>query len=500
MTTTDTAAPRSLPWTTTRPRRLVASVGAGLAISAGVPPWGWWPLTMAGIAVWVTLLAGAPARSRAVVSAGVGLGWFLPSTLWMVKFTPAAWPFGVALWFPFVAAAFSLLVNRERPATGLAAALILSEWFRWHAPFGGVPLSMLAMTQADAPLLPTARVAGSLGVSAAVACLGAALGAAMLADRSEQRRNAALAAVGVLGIAALGVVAPDGHADRTIDVAAIQGGGPQETRSENTDYDVVLTRHLDRARTVEEPVDLVVLPENIVNINGYFEGSTEQERLTQLAIAMDATVIAGVVEDESDPDYFRNAVVSIAPDGTQTGRYDKVRRVPFGEYIPLRPFFESIAADQLFARDAIPGIESNVLETPAGRTGIAISWEVFFPRRIRAAVHDGSEIILNPTNGASYWLTEVQTQQIASSRLRSVEAGQWVVQAAPTGFSAIIDPAGNVIQRTGIGESDALVGTVEMRRGRTWASYVGATPALLLAALLLTLSWTGAWNRRLERD
>jgi hypothetical protein len=57
--------------------------------------------------------------------------------------------------------------------------------------------------------------------------------------------------------------------------------------------------------------------------------------------------------------------------------------------------------------------------------------------------------VLNPTNGSSYWLTQVQSQQIASSALRAVESGRWVIQAAPTGFSAIIDPDGVVQQRSG---------------------------------------------------
>lgn len=469
---------------------MTAAIVAGLAICAAMPPWGWWPLAPIGIAVWVTLLHNAPARSRLVLGACVGLGWFLPSTLWMVKFTPAAWPFGVALWFPAVLAGASAMAPRHRPAAGLAAALIITEWIRWHAPFGGVPLSVLAMTQGRGPLLSTARVVGTLGVSAAVACVGAALGAAILSDSFAGRARAAMAIGAVALLALVGVAAPRGQAESTIEVAAVQGGGPQETRSEFTDYSEVLGRHIDAALSVPEPVDLVVLPENIVNINGYYEGSIEQQQLSALAVDMDTTVVAGIVEDENDPDFFRNAAVAIGPDGVQTDRYDKVRRVPFGEYIPLRPLVEKVAADQVFERDAVAGDEPAVIDTPLGRMGIVVSWEVFFPRRTRESVRNGGELILNPTNGASYWLTEVQTQQIASSQLRAVESGRWLVQSAPTGFSAVVDPSGNVVDRTGIGERRVLVETVEMRSGRTWASYVGATPALLLGAILLTFAWT----------
>ena len=70
---------------------------------------------------------------------------------------------------------------------------------------------------------------------------------------------------------------------------------------------------------------------------------------------------------------------------------------------------------------------------------MAISWEIFFGGRARESVVHGAEAITNPTNGASYTGTIVQTQQVASSRLRAIETGRWVVQAAPTGFTAIVD-------------------------------------------------------------
>ena len=78
-----------------------------------------------------------------------------------------------------------------------------------------------------------------------------------------------------------------------------------------------------------------------------------------------------------------------------------------------------------------------------------ISWEVFFGGRGRAATTaDGTgdtSILLNPTNGASYTGTVLQTQQIASSKLRAIENGRWVVQVSPTGFSAFVDPDGDVL-------------------------------------------------------
>jgi apolipoprotein N-acyltransferase len=478
---------RDRPW----PRRGL-SLLAGLSIAVSMPPLGWWPMAIVGIGLWAWLLDRPRWTQRFWIGALVGFAWFEPTTIWMVKFSVVGWPVGVALWFGFVGGVVSALCPPGRwRYVGLAGTLILSEWVRWHAPFGGVPLSMLAMTQSRAPLLPVARVTGSLGVSAAVAVVGCAAGA--LADR--RWRGALAALVVVVAVAVWGVYAPQGTTFRHEEVAAVQGGGPQETRSADTNYNVVFGRHLDATQTIHQPVDLIVWPENVVNVP-VFHGSAEEAQLQALARQFHATIVAGVVED-AGPEHFKNAAVAIGPDGTEVDRYDKVRRVPYGEYVPLRFMLDPIARSILPPRDQIPGHDPNVLHTPAGRLGTVISWEVFFGRRVRAAMHHDADLVINPTNGSSYWLTQVQSQQVASSALRAVESGRWLVQAAPTGFSAIVNPAGDVLQRSGIGEATVLQQRVELRHGSTIATLVGDVPALVVAAIAIGFAW---WGRRRERS
>lgn len=473
------------------PRRGLG-LGAGGLIAFSMPPWGWWPLAPIGIALWSLLLDGERRGTRALTGMIVSWGWFLPSTLWMVKFTPAGWPFAVMVWF----GALGALTSAIRPANGsfrhlaLAGALILSEWFRWHAPFGGVPLSMLAMTQARGPLLAVARVGGSLLVSGAVAFVGAAL-ASLITDA---RRVGALTLAAVIVVAGLGIVAPAGHAVRTISAAAVQGGGQQQTKSAATDYWEVFQRHLREAQKISDPVDLIVWPENVINVSE-FRSSADYPLVAELARKRHATVVVGVVEDLGGPTTFLNAAIAFGPDGKEIGRYDKVRRVPFGEYVPLRGLLAPMAGSMLPPRDQVPGRDPNVLPTPAGRLGVVISWEVFFGRRVRAAMHDDAQLILNPTNGSSYWLSQVQTQQLASSVLRAVESGRWLIQAAPTGFSEIIDPAGNVHDRTSITEAAAVQRDVELRDGNTIAVTVGDVPAAAIALLALAAAWAGLPRR-----
>ena len=112
-----------------------------------------------------------------------------------------------------------------------------------------------------------------------------------------------------------------------------------------------------------------------------------------------------------------------------------------------------------------------------------ISWEVFFGNRAADGIDHGGTFILNPTNGSSYTGTILQSQQVASSRLRAIENGRWVVQVSPTGFSAFVSPDGDVLDRTAVSEQKVIIRTISLNSGRTWYSRLGDTPFVLLLML-----------------
>ena len=262
-------------------------------------------------------------------------------------------------------------------------------------------------------------------------------------------------------------------------------------------------RHVQATREgVSRPVDLIVWPEDVVHPSPdsasrprrcqqpLLSDSEARAALAALARDFDAVVVAGFFERSADGQANRNYVAAYDPDGVPVDVYDKVHLVPFGEYVPLRSTVERFS-DELPSRDVRRGDagEPAVLATPVGALGVSISWEIFFDHRARSAIGDGAgEVLLNPTNGSSYWLTMVQAQQIASSRLRAIETGRWVIQAAPTGFSAVISPEGTVIERTGISERRVIQTTVTRRSGDTLAVRLGAWPVAVAAALTLSLA------------
>ena len=484
------AVPRLSPRAAGRLGTAGLALAGGLCLAASVPPWGWWPLAFVGVAAWDRLLAGAPPRARFVRSWALALAWFGPSMLWMAGLTAIGYPIAVVVFAAYVGVAGLLVPGLDpRPWVrwlAVPGALALAELARWRVPFEGVPLATTAMSQADAPLGQFARLGSALGIVLLVGVGGVALSASL----ARRWRGAGVAVAVVVAGWVLGVVAPAGHGVGTFEVALVQGGGPQGTRAEDTDPREVFERHLGASERVVAPVDLVVWPENVVDVEGPVGDNREGRELAELARRLDTTLVVGVTEGV-DADTFVNAAVVYLPDGTQGARYEKALRVPFGEYVPLRGLIEAVAGDDagLPRRDARSGTDVPVLDTPVGPLGVSISWEVFFTERARAAALDGGQILLNPTNGSSYWLRQVQSQQVASSRLRAIETGRWVLQIAPTGFSAVVDQEGEVLDRTAVSEEAVIQRVVQRRDGDTVATVLGPYPAVAVAVGLVGVAW-----------
>ena len=463
-----------------------------------MPPWGWWPLAFVGVALWVRLLAHQGRRTRFVRAYTVALWWLFPATLWMWDLTPPGYILQGLLYSGFYGVGAMLVPSDRGRSFALPAVLVLAGALRWNWPFGGVPLATLAMSQSDAPLLPTARLFTTLTIVALVGIGGVALEAA--ARRAW--KPAGIGAAVLVAMWALAAVAPDGTVVDTRDIAIVQGGGPQNTRAINTSAREVFERHVAATGAVQLPVDFVLWPENVITTRGPFAESQEYLEVAELARRLDTPFVVGIFEvfredpeTGEEPGFNLNAQATVMPDGSILSRYDKLRRVPFGEYVPFRWLIEPFAPDALPRRDARAGDGPAVIDTGSGVAGVSISWEIFHDDRSWNGVRNGGEILLNPTNGSSYWLTILQTQQVASSRLRAVETGRYVLQAAPTGFSAIIEPDGSVIDRSAVSEAKVIQGTVELRTGRTWSVSLGQWPPILGAAVAVA----GVWRRNRHR-
>jgi apolipoprotein N-acyltransferase len=303
-----------------------------------------------------------------------------------------------------------------------------------------------------------------------------------------------VALVGVVVVSIIGDHAPDGGVGRgAVTAAAVQGGGVRGYRKSQVDPAVVLAAQ--NAATVRmqqldhgHPPQLVLWPEDVVSLSAPLDGSSAESSLSRLAVTLHTTLVVGVTETVSSTT-FRNEVVAWGPDGAITARFEKVHRVPFGEYVPYRGFFRHLADLSSVPLDAVPGTGTGLMITPAGPLGALVSFEVFYADRGRSSVRAGAQLLIVPTNTSSYATGQVPAQEIAASEVQAVEQGRDLLQAAPTGFSAVVDHRGRLLSRSTLGKQQVIVATLHRRTGATLFVRYGDAPILVLAGAALLGGW-----------
>jgi len=478
--------------------RYFAALGSGVLVAFSLPPWGWWPLAFIGIAIFARITTSGITRKRTQFLLGTifAFGWFAPGMCWMWFLTPPGYVIAVILFAAFHGVASVVGSRSMYPLVALPLAHALAETFRFSFPFGGVPLASLAISQSASPLVGIVRIGGPLLLTFCVLQIGFALSQLVVAPK--MKHLAMFGAIVALVVCA-GIVAPNGSdTGETRTIAAVQGGGPQGTLAINTNPRDVVERHLAATRAITSTnLDMVIWPENVIDVAGFYD-SVERTEIAEQAARLNAPFVVGITED-MNARYFTNAQIVVNEDGTLGDRYDKVRRVPFGEFVPLRGLLETLGAPvDRIPRDALAGSDIAQLQVDDTTVGVVISWEVFFSGRANEGVEAGGSVLVNPTNGSSYTGTILQTQQIASSRLRAIENGRWLVQVSPTGFSAFISPTGEVFDRTGVSEQRVLERTISLRSGRTLYSNLGDLPFIVLMVAALGSLACIARKRRLS--
>ena len=489
-------------------KQSLVAIIAGLLVAFSLPPWGWWPLAYVGVALFATCRPNSN-RARFMFGTLFALAWLAPGMAWMWFLTAPGYVIAALLFSALhgIAAMITGAVTDRHKHRAIVGPLAhtLAEALRFSFPFGGVPLATLAISQAASPIAPIVRVGGPLLLTYVVLQIGFLLANLRDTEMPKRTMHAALIAVVVVAVLPIaGSIAPHGRdIGRTLNIAAVQGGGPQGTLAINTNSRDVVVRHLEATQEIAEgsattgnQLDLVVWPENVIDVSS-FSSSIERTEIAAEAARINAPFLVGITED-FDNRFFTNAQVVVNTDGSLGDRYDKVRRVPFGEFVPMRGLLEAVGAPvDRIPRDARAGHDTAILRAADTTIAVVISWEVFFAGRANEGVERGATLLVNPTNGSSYTGTILQTQQIASSRLRALETGRWLVQVSPTGFSAFVSPSGQVFDRTGVSEQHVITREVQLRSGRTIYSYLGDLPfILIMSASLIALLIVGRRKTR----
>jgi apolipoprotein N-acyltransferase len=527
------------------PRRgevALPSLVSGIGLALSLPPWGFWIIAFpaAGLLWW--RMGGLRPRTRLWAGWLAGLGCYVPGLMWARSFTTPGAVVLIALEASFVAMAGLVVPPGPTVARALAfpAAMTLAEAVRMSWPFGGLPIGGVFLGQAGGPLLSVARLGGPLSLNATVFVGGVGLAAGVEAvvrtardgarASSSARVDAAplagsgpggrwsvvsgavagtgtlalVAAAAVVGLSAVTIAAehaPDGGpAVGTVSVAAVQGGGPRGFHTSQIDPSTVLAAQMS-ATALMQQLDhgdtprLVLWPEDVVSLDTLLQDSPEEAVLSNLARTLHTTLVVGVTETASST-AFRNEVVAFGPDGALVSRFEKVHRVPFGEYVPYRSFFAHLGNLSAVPLDAIPGTGTGLLPTPAGPLGALISYEIFYADRGRSSVRAGAQLLIVPTNTSSYATAQVPTQEIAASEIQAVQQGRDLIQAAPTGYSAAVTNRGALLHRSVLGARQVVFATLSRRTGTTVYVRFGDAPVLVASGVALAAGWLLAGRRR----
>jgi len=503
----------------------LVAVASGLLGACAFPQVGIWPFAILSVAGLSLAVDGRRARTGAWLGFVYGLAFFVPLLHWTGVYVGAfPWLLLSTAEAGFMAAlgAALVMVQRLRAAPlWIATAWVLQESLRDRLPFGGFPWGRLAFSQANSPLKWFIALGGAPLLSFMVALAGGGL--AMLVRvtvRGADRRSvltaiawplATIIAAG-LAVAPVHALAPDGHPAAPLRIALIQGSVPDrglgfEDRARQVlDNHVAQTRKLAAevaAGTTPQP-DLVIWPENASDVDPFQDPYAKAE-ITAAVQAVKAPVLVGAIL-QGPGRYRRNAGILWSPTTGPGAMYVKRHPVPFAEYLPLRSIATKVSsAAKLVTQDMIAGHGNGLLRGGPLPIGDVICFEVAYDDLVRSSVSAGAQVLVVQTNNATFGHTSETYQQLAMSRLRALEHGRTVLQAATTGASAVINPNGDVVTASGALYRPAiLTASVQPITGLTLADRVGDWPEYLLAALgLLALGyaiWLGRRRRALAAE
>jgi apolipoprotein N-acyltransferase len=189
---------------------------------------------------------------------------------------------------------------------------------------------------------------------------------------------------------------------------------------------------------------------------------------------------------------FGNSAVLISPEGEFVERYDKMRLVPFGEYIPLRDALPFLQFFTPIPRGISPGTEPVVFSVPLGegkeplRFGALVCYEGVFPDLCAEFRRRGAEALVNVTDEGWYYVPGELRQHLAMDVFRAVETRTTLVRAANTGISCFIGPRGEVYAELPPLTEDAL--SASLRLSTVLTPYARFGDVFAVACLMVAIA------------
>lgn len=382
-----------------------------------------------------------------------------------------------------------------------AAVWVSAEYLRGWL-FGGFP--WIPLGNAMVTLLPIAQLASAGGVYALslfVALVNAGFAIVIVSGPRRQRLALAVTALLIATTALWGGLRLSANAlvegGTPVTVGLVQANIAQADKWNGAKAGEIVQRYVEMTRTaVAKGAAFVLWPESATPF--YFdEEPVGQALVRNLVESTGVPLLFGTDEIERGArNQYYNSAFMLDTGGATAAVYRKMHLVPFGEYVPfkdllffVRPLVEAVS-------DFSPGRYVTMLPVNGHMASTAICYEVTYPSLIREGVRQGSELLTTITNDAWYGESSAPFQHFEMATMRAIEQGRYLVRAANTGISGIVDPYGRVLARTRLGETTVVVGEARFVQARTLYATMGdrvAHAASILTVLALAATFRRPW-------
>ena len=496
---------------------------SGVAGALAFPTTDWSVLAWMWLALPLVCALTRPPREALADGWLAGAVFFLLLLRWLdhtfQNFSAIPWP---VTWLPIAAlAAYCGLYTgllclviaslRVRLGQGWALALapalwVAGEWIRGWL-MGGFPWGLLGYSQHLAlPVIQVAEIGGVYAVSLLLVAVNAGIAGLMILGWRRSAPGLVAAALLLLGSLAFGwwtlsheFGTGTGRAMHVVQISVIQPSIEQSVKEDPTsrqstmDIYEQLTRQAARPSSGGKPA-LILWPETAAPI--FLRGEPALlARLVALSREVGVPLLVGSIDRLPGRDgKFLNSAFLLGDQGI-TAKYDKIRLVPFGEYVPLAWLLGFVRQWAEFISDFAPGSRETVFPLPGAPFGTVICYEVISPGLFRGFVVGGARFMTNITNDAWFGRTSGPPQHLGVLPLRAVENRVAIARAANTGISAFVGPDGRVGPTLPLFERGTLSASLPLRSRTTLYTRWGDWLVYLCLGLCVA-AWAAASVRK----
>lgn len=440
--------------------------------------------------------------------------------------------------FPAAFAVLMALLIKRWGWLAIAFAPVIWVATEWLRPiFTGVTWNAIGISQVNHFLIARlAQYGGVYLLSAEVVSVSALLVLLLkFKERGVARAAATLTVLAGIAMAIPILNQPQGaQSFASVTIVGVQPNLPPDSDqspdafNRDLENNIRLTKDA-IAKTPDKSADIVVWAESPLALF-YENDSALRERLNNLATETGSHFVINTVT--RDDWRYHNSIHVLNPDKPaaalpnlptvkQMKRYDKIRLVPFGEYVPFKAMLGRVV--EAFATSGVggftagtetvvntlrlaterEGILSSDNSTPTAaierttnfaRVGAFICYEAAYPDLVRGFVKNGATLLVNVSNDAWFGNTAGARQHLAHARLRAIENDRDLVRVTNSGISALIKADGLVVDALPSFQTATQYWSAQLRRNQTFYSQRGdwfavgcAVVALLVAAATLFL-------------